>query len=146
MRKKKDSIYKNNVNRDYSCIICGWNKRDAKGNHLTEGAHVREHKSGDEFDIETNMIDLCPNHHTEYDSHNFYIDVETKNFILLIHLMNMKVWIYLKKYHMLINAFWHTEKQFMMNIMKIFSMTMVIGNHNTLNAYIFYGMCTIVFA
>lgn len=78
MRKKKDSIYKNNVNRDYSCIICGWNKRDAKGNHLTEGAHVREHKSGDEFDIETNMIDLCPNHHTEYDRHNFYIDVETK--------------------------------------------------------------------
>lgn len=60
------------------CAICGWCAEDVSGHPLSEGAHVREFSSGHEFDVPQNIIALCPNHHTEYDAHLFYIDPQTK--------------------------------------------------------------------
>lgn len=59
------------------CIVCGWSKNGANGNSLVEGAHVRPYESGDEFDKYDNIIALCPNHHTEFDAYNFYIDPDS---------------------------------------------------------------------
>ena len=60
------------------CVICGWSIPDSRGASLVEGAHVREFSSGIEFDVAKNIIALCPNHHTEYDAHLFYIDPQTR--------------------------------------------------------------------
>lgn len=60
------------------CVICGWSVPDSTGVPLVEGAHVREFSSGNEFDVAKNIIALCPNHHTEYDAHLFYIDPQTR--------------------------------------------------------------------
>ena len=59
------------------CIICDWVKYGLNGNSLVEGAHVRPYESGYEFDDYDNIIALCPNHHTEFDAFNFYIDPNT---------------------------------------------------------------------
>ena len=45
------------------CVVCGWDHTDFKGAPLVEGAHVRPHSSGDEYDRKDNIIPLCPNHH-----------------------------------------------------------------------------------
>ena len=63
------------------CIVCGWDHTDFKGVPLVEGAHVRPHRSGDEFDRQDNIIPLCPNHHTEFDHYNFYIDADTMKLV-----------------------------------------------------------------
>ena len=63
------------------CIVCGWSITDFKGASLVEDAHVRPHRSGDEFDRPDNIIPLCPNHHTEFDHYNFYIDTDTRKLV-----------------------------------------------------------------
>ena len=63
------------------CIICGWDKRNYKGESLVVGAHVRSFESGHEFDHSDNIIALCPNHHAEYDGYAFTIDSKTKRII-----------------------------------------------------------------
>ena len=60
------------------CIICGWQEINSKSEPLVVGAHVKPFQSGSEFDKADNIIALCPNHHVEFDSFNFYIDPETK--------------------------------------------------------------------
>ena len=60
------------------CIVCGWAAKSSKtGKLLVEGAHVRPFEAGAEFDRFDNIIALCPNHHTEYDNFNFYIDPDS---------------------------------------------------------------------
>jgi hypothetical protein len=56
------------------CIICGWQKINYKGNLLVEGAHVRKYAGTPDYDKSDNVIGLCPNHHTEFDAGNFFID------------------------------------------------------------------------
>lgn len=57
------------------------------GSTLLEGAHIRDFSEGGQYDIPENMVLLCPNHHTEYDSdlidfapdgmiHHYYRDNE----------------------------------------------------------------------
>lgn len=58
------------------CIVCGWSKKDKKGNTLLEGAHVKPFIDNKEDDKYSNIIALCPNHHKEFDCGNFYIDYE----------------------------------------------------------------------
>lgn len=60
-----------------ACIVCGWNRKDACGNLLVEGAHIRPYNDSPEFDKADNIVGLCPNHHTEFDAYNFYIDSKT---------------------------------------------------------------------
>lgn len=61
------------------CIVCGWNRRSSKtGLPILEGAHVRPFESGVEYDTEENIIALCPNHHSEFDELNFYIDPDLR--------------------------------------------------------------------
>ena len=67
---------------NYECIVCGYNKI-IKGHHLVVGAHVRAFESGNEFDVASNIIALCPNCHAEYDSYMFYIEPKTKHLIYL---------------------------------------------------------------
>ena len=69
------------MNLKKKCIVCGWDLTDSKGSSLVEGAHVRPHRSGDEFDRPDNIIPLCPNHHTEFDHYNFYIDANTMKLV-----------------------------------------------------------------
>ncbi len=66
---------------NYQCVVCGWSKRRSNGSSLVEGAHIRPFESGSEFDKADNIIALCPNHHTEYDAHNFYIDTQTRRLV-----------------------------------------------------------------
>lgn len=61
-----------------SCVICGWNKVDYKGNSLVVGAHIRDYANAPEIDDFKNIIALCPNHHREFDAGNFYIDPDTR--------------------------------------------------------------------
>ena len=61
-----------------ACIVCGWNEHTIDGKSLIEGAHVKAIETGKEFDKADNIIALCPNHHTEFDALNFYIDADTK--------------------------------------------------------------------
>ena len=63
------------------CIVCGWDKRNYKGDSLVVGAHVRSFESGHEFDHSDNIIALCPNHHAEFDGFVFTIDSRTKKII-----------------------------------------------------------------
>ena len=58
------------------CVVCGWSKKDADGKLLVEGAHVRKFKNVKDYDRFDNVIALCPNHHTEYDRGNLYIDFD----------------------------------------------------------------------
>lgn len=60
------------------CVVCGWGNRDSWRSKLVEGAHVRPHRSGSEYDIPSNIIGLCPNHHAEYDAYLFYIEPKTR--------------------------------------------------------------------
>ena len=50
------------------CLICGYNICTPSGQPLVEGAHIRDHAEGKQYDKPENMILLCPNHHTEYDN------------------------------------------------------------------------------
>ena len=50
-----------------SCLFCGYNMIDHKGNTLLECAHIRNFSEGKQYDDIHNVILLCPNHHTEYD-------------------------------------------------------------------------------
>lgn len=56
------------------CVICGWDKRNSKGELLVVGAHARPFRKISDYDRSDNIIGLCPNHHTEYDAGNFTID------------------------------------------------------------------------
>ncbi|HWD93341.1 MAG TPA: HNH endonuclease [Verrucomicrobiae bacterium] len=60
------------------CVICGWAKKDVDGNLLVEGAHVRKFGNVKDYDRFDNIVALCPNHHTEYDRGNLYIDFDKK--------------------------------------------------------------------
>lgn len=64
------------------CVICGWDKKNFKGQLLVEGAHVRPFRNTPDYDKSDNIIGLCPNHHTEYDVGNITIDPVSK---LCIH-------------------------------------------------------------
>lgn len=56
------------------CVICGWNRKDSKNQPLVEGAHIKPLDNDSQADVESNIIALCPNCHTEFDHYNFYID------------------------------------------------------------------------
>ena len=78
MRNKAESTKAIKLCRN-SCVICNWNKTDRDGVPLVEGAHIKPFeadKTKDKFD---NIIALCPNHHTMFDHHLFYIDPKTKH-------------------------------------------------------------------
>ena len=77
-RNKAESI--KGINRcGNECIVCGWNRRSSKtGSVIVEGAHVRPFDTGAEYDTAENIIALCPNHHSEYDELNFYIDPDSR--------------------------------------------------------------------
>ena len=62
------------------CVVCGWNKKNVKGEILVEGAHVRkgDFKLTADYDKEDNIIALCPNHHVEFDCGNIAIDPDRK--------------------------------------------------------------------
>ena len=57
-----------------NCVICGWNKKDYKGNSLVVGSHVRGFRNQMDYDNFDNIIALCPNHHIEFDRGNISID------------------------------------------------------------------------
>jgi predicted restriction endonuclease len=57
-----------------ACVICGWAKTDSSGKSLVEGAHVRKYRNVSDYDRHDNIIALCPNHHTEYDCGNLFIN------------------------------------------------------------------------
>ncbi len=63
---------------NYTCVVCGWNKKAKSGSSLLVGAHVRPFASAPEFDKYDNIIALCPNCHAEFDNYQFYIDPETR--------------------------------------------------------------------
>ena len=56
------------------CVVCGWDKKNFKGESLVEGAHVRPYLNIPDYDKSDNIVGLCPNHHTEYDAGNLAID------------------------------------------------------------------------
>ena len=60
------------------CVICGWDKTERKGNSLVEGAHVKPYANDSSSDMYSNIIALCPNHHTQFDRYLFYIDSDTR--------------------------------------------------------------------
>ena len=62
---------------NYTCVVCGWNRKDLSGKSLVVGAHVRPFSNAPEFDKYDNIIALCPNCHSEFDSFTFYIEPET---------------------------------------------------------------------
>ena len=63
------------------CIVCGWNKKNQKGEPLVEGAHIRSFSNVPDYDKYDNIVSMCPNHHTEYDAGNFTIDSVNRLFI-----------------------------------------------------------------
>ena len=67
------------------CVICGWNKKDQRGDLLVIGAHVRPFVNVVDYDKHDNIIALCPNHHIEFDSGNLTIDFDTKR---CLHISN----------------------------------------------------------
>ena len=77
MTYRNKSASEEGINRSgEKCVICGWAKRNAAGKSFVIGAHVRPFETGSEFDKADNIIGLCPNHHTEFDNYNFYVDPE----------------------------------------------------------------------
>lgn len=59
------------------CVVCGWSKKSIEGIPLVEGCHVKRFAKDEDADDFENIIALCPNHHTEFDKGNYYIDVKT---------------------------------------------------------------------
>lgn len=75
---KKGLFYSN-----YKCVICGWNKRTKEGFPLVEGAHIKPFTNDITADVPSNIIALCPNHHTMFDRFLFYIDCESRKTVFL---------------------------------------------------------------
>lgn len=63
------------------CVICGWHKQAPDGSPLVEGCHILDYSSDANYDKYTNIIALCPNHHTEFDNCCFYIDTEKRTVV-----------------------------------------------------------------
>ena len=84
----KNMTYRNRTESDKgiklsneSCIICGWNEKDAKGNTLVEGAHIRQFNNTADYDKADNIVAMCPNHHIEFDVGNLMIDCAKRSYI-----------------------------------------------------------------
>lgn len=59
------------------CVICGWKETDINGEPLVEGCHIKELAKDKKADVFSNIVAMCPNHHTEFDAYNFYIETKT---------------------------------------------------------------------
>ncbi len=63
------------------CVICGWQKYAPNGKPLVERCHILDFSKDPNYDKKNNIIALCPNHHTEFDKHCFYIDSEKRTIV-----------------------------------------------------------------
>ena len=63
------------------CVICGWEKHAPDGSPMVEGCHILDYSKDPNYDKYSNIIALCPNHHTEFDRYCFYIDTEKRTVV-----------------------------------------------------------------
>ncbi len=82
MRNKKESEKSIKLCQN-RCVICGWNEHDRHNSPLVEGAHIKPLEYDDTSDLYDNIIALCPNHHTLFDSYMFYIDPQTMHTVFM---------------------------------------------------------------
>ena len=62
------------------CVICGWEHKDIDNKPLVQGCHIYDYSKEKKYDEPSNIIALCPNHHTEMDRYSFYIEPKSHTY------------------------------------------------------------------